>query len=174
MRLALSKCEIRSWRREDAKAIARHADNRKIWRNLRDIFPHPYTLKDAHEFLDLVIGAEPETVFCIASEEEAIGAIGLRLQEDVDRFSAEIGYWLGESYWGRGIMTEALSAVTEYAVRELGFHRIFATPFAWNPGSCRVLEKARYVLEGRMRHSAWKDGQFVDQLLYSFIAEAGA
>lgn len=171
VRIKLTGCEIRSWRRDDANTIVRHADNRRIWRNLRDVFPHPYTLADAHAFLDLVIGQSPETVFCIAMADEAIGAVGLRPQEDVERYSAEVGYWLGEAYWGRGIMTEILPAFTEYAIRGLGFHRLFATPFAWNSASCRVLEKSGYTVEGRMRHSAWKDGQFVDQLLYAFVAD---
>ncbi len=98
-----------------------------------------------------------------------MGGIGLTLQGDVERMSAEIGYWLGEEHWGRGIATEAVAAVTRHAVERFGLTRIFALPFAWNPASCRVLEKAGYVLEGRLRRSAVKDGLIVDQLLYGFV-----
>jgi RimJ/RimL family protein N-acetyltransferase len=98
------------------------------------------------------------------------------MQHDVERVSAEIGYWLAEPFWGRGIATEALAAVTSYAIETHGFTRVFAVPFATNPASCRVLEKAGYVLEARLRRSAIKDGQVIDQLQYAFtapVAEAG-
>jgi len=87
--------------------------------------------------------------------------------------SAEIGYWLGESYWGRGIASEALSAVTAYAIEEHHLTRVFAVPFAWNTASCRVLEKAGYVLEARLRRSAVKDGKLTDQFQYAFIVPEG-
>ena len=96
-------CRIRSWRAGDEPSLARHADNRKIWLNVRDRFPHPYTLADAESWLAKVTAAEPETQFAIEVDGEAAGGVGLFLQEDVSRFSAEIGYWLGEAYWGRGL-----------------------------------------------------------------------
>jgi RimJ/RimL family protein N-acetyltransferase len=86
--------------------------------------------------------------------------------------SAEIGYWLGERFWGRGIVTEALVAMTRHAIETHELTRVYAVPFAWNTASCRVLEKAGYVLEARLRRSAIKDGQIVDQLQYAFIAPA--
>jgi ribosomal-protein-alanine N-acetyltransferase len=100
----------------------------------------------------------------------AAGGMGFVLQHDVDRASAEIGYWLGEPFWGRGITTEALIAVTQYAIHTHGLTRIFAVPFANNTASCRVLERAGYVLEARLRRSAIKDGKILDQLQYAFIA----
>ena len=171
MLIQLDRCEVRSWLPSDAEAVARYADNRKIWLNLRDGFPQPYTLQDAHRFIAAALEAKPESRFAISVDGEAVGSIGFLLHSDVERNSAEIGYWLGEPFWGRGIMAEALEAVTRYAVHEHGLTRVFAVPYAWNPASFRVLEKAGYTLEGRMRKSAIKDGQVLDQLLYAFVVE---
>ena len=172
MRIPLQIGEVRSWREADAESLARHADNQKIWRNLRDRFPHPYTLGDAQAFLETMVGGKPETHFAVALKGEAVGSIGFRLQSDVERVSAEIGYWLGEDFWGRGIMTEVLRKVTEHAVREHGLTRVFAVPFEWNDSSFRVLEKAGFVREARLRRSALKEGKVVDQLLYAYVVEA--
>ena len=112
----------------------------------------------------------PETAFAIAVGGAAVGGIGFVMMPDVERVSAEIGYWLAEPFWGRGISTEAVG-VTRYAIETHGLTRVFATPFASNQASCRVLEKAGYVLEARLRRSAIKDGRIVDQMQYAFIAE---
>jgi RimJ/RimL family protein N-acetyltransferase len=169
MRIHLSHAVVRSWRSDDAASLARHANNRNIWKNLRDAFPHPYGIEDARRFLERAAKMDPETYFCIAVDDLAGGGIGFNLGSDVERFSAEIGYWLGEELWGRGITTEALIAVTRHAIEKHGLHRVFAVPYAWNAASARILEKAGYVLEGVMRKSAFKDGQVVDQLLYAFV-----
>jgi len=172
MNIDLGAWQVRSWRLDDEVALARHANNRKIWRNLRDGFPHPYTREDARRFIAYALSQNPETVFCIATAEgEAIGGIGFRLHEDVERISAEIGYWLAEDYWGRGITTAALRAITDYAMRKHDLRRVYAVPFAWNEASFRVLEKAGFVCEGRMCCSALKEGQVIDQLLYAFTRE---
>src|SRR5262249_28771212 len=147
-----------------------HANNRRIWMNLRDRFPYPYTKRDGQRFIRGTRESDPETAFAIAVDDVAVGGIGFVLQQDVERVWAEIGYWLGESFWGRGITTEALTAVTRHAIANHGLTRLFAVPFAHNTASCRVLEKAGYVREGLMRRSAIKDGRIVDQLLYAFIA----
>ena len=171
MKKVLTNCTVRSFRMEDAESIARYANNRKIWRNLRDVFPHPYSLKDAQDFLHMVLSLSPETIFCIEHQGEAIGATGFTIQSDVNRISAEIGYWIGEPFWGQGIVTEALRFVTEYAIKEHQLKRIYATPFAWNPASCRVLEKAGYTLESRQRQCALKDGEIIDQFLYVYFPD---
>jgi RimJ/RimL family protein N-acetyltransferase len=155
----------------DLASLVRHANNRRIWANLRDRFPHPYTATDGAAFLTHVQAMRPETTFAIDVDGEAVGGIGLKLQHDVERVSAEIGYWVGEAFWGRGLCAEALRTLTPYAMREHGLTRIFAVPFAFNVASCRVLEKAGYVLEGHMRRSAIKDGQILDQKLYAYVAE---
>jgi ribosomal-protein-alanine N-acetyltransferase len=170
MQITLTRCAVRSWRTSDADALARHANNRNIWINLRDAFPHPYSKHDAREFLKSLSQRQPETLFAIAVNDEAVGGIGFVLHPDVERVSAEIGYWLAEPFWGRGIATEALAALTAHAIRTHGLTRIYAVPFAWNAASCRVLEKAGYVLEGRLRKSAIKDGTLTDQLQYAYIA----
>ena len=146
----------------------KHANDRDIWLNLRDRFPHPYTRKDGLGFITLARRSQPEEHFAIDVGGDAVGAIGFLLRDDVDRVSAEVGYWIGRSYWGRGIATEALVGVTRYAFDTHGLTRMFATPFAHNLASCRVLEKAGYVLEGRLARSAIKNDQVVDQFQYAF------
>jgi len=168
--ISLSACVVRDWRLDDARSLARHANDRRIWLNLRDRFPHPYTLSDAEEFLAAVANSTPRTFFAIALDDQAVGGIGYTLHDDVERASAEIGYWLGTAYWGRGIMTSALRAVTAYAFdRHDVLRRVYAVPFAWSAASIRVLAKVGYQLEGRMRESAIKNGAAVDQLLYSIL-----
>jgi RimJ/RimL family protein N-acetyltransferase len=154
--------------------VASHANNRRIWRNLRDAFPHPYGLEDAKAFLQMAIAKVPETFFAIEVDGRAVGGIGFMLHGDVERVSAEIGYWLGEAYWGRGIVSEAVRAVTQYAVEAHGLTRVFAVPFEWNNASFRVLEKAGYTAEARLRRSAVKDGRVVDQVLYAYVVPEDA
>ena len=170
MQLKLTKCEVRSWLPTDVDSLARHANNWKIWLNLRDAFPHPYTKRNARDYIRAALQRVPETSFAIAVDGDAIGSIGYVLHGDVERVSAEIGYWLGEPLWGRGVATEALIAVTRYAIATHGLTRVFAVPFAWNAASCRVLEKAGYVLEARLRRSAIKNGCITDQMQYAFVA----
>jgi RimJ/RimL family protein N-acetyltransferase len=170
MHLPLGNCSVRSWETSDAASLVEQANNRRIWLNLRDRFPHPYSSHDAHQFIRRVRAVRPETSFAIDVDGSAVGGIGFMLQQDVERVSAEIGYWLGETYWGRGICTAVLRATTRYAIDEHGLTRVFALPFAYNAASIRVLEKAGFVLEGRLRRSAIKDGTIVDQLLYAYIA----
>ncbi|HNY35592.1 MAG TPA: GNAT family N-acetyltransferase [Methanothrix soehngenii] len=162
---------IRNWRKEDAASIVQYASNRKIWINLRDAFPHPYTMADAEAFLLRAMQMKSGAFFAIASDTEAIGSIGLMAGIDVHRFTAELGYWLAEPFWGKGIMTAAVRALSEYAFAELGFHRIFAEPCTANSASARVLEKAGFALEGIMRSSVFKDGRILDQYLYAKVDE---
>jgi ribosomal-protein-alanine N-acetyltransferase len=169
VQLSLTLCSVRSWKLSDLDLLVQHANNRNIWMNLRDRFPHPYTRRDGLDFLRHVQQQRPETAFAIEVDGGAAGGIGFQLNGDVERVSAEIGYWLGEPFWGRGIATEALNAVTRYAIDTHGLTRLYALPFAWNTASCRVLEKAGYTLEARLRRSAVKDGRITDQLQYAFI-----
>lgn len=171
MQLKLTTCDVRSWSTSDVDALAVHANNRKIWANLRDAFPHPYTRRDARDYIRMVRERTPETAFAIDVAGEAVGSIGFVLRSDVERVSAEIGYWLAEPFWGRGITAEALAAVTRHAIEHHGLTRIYALPFAWNTASCRVLEKAGYYLEARLRRSAIKDGRITDQMQYAFVPD---
>lgn len=173
MTLDCNTCTIRSWRPGDEDTLPQHANNRAIWLNLRDRFPHPYAPADARQWVTFVVGQEPETTWAIDVAGEAVGGIGIVLHDDVERCSAEVGYWLGEAYWGRGIMTTALRAVTAYAFEQFGLLRLYAVPFARNTTSARVLEKAGYQYEGTMRRSAVKDGVILDQLLYACVRPDG-
>ena len=174
MHLDLGRCGVRSFRDADATAIALHANNRKVWLQLRDRFPHPYTIDDAREFIRFARGDDPETAFAITVNDLPVGSIGVVLRDDVERCSAEIGYWLGESHWGRGIATRALAGFTRVAFTAYALERLYALPLASNRASCRVLEKAGYRLEGRMRRSAIKDGIVQDQLLYAILQREAA
>jgi RimJ/RimL family protein N-acetyltransferase len=170
VQLTLASCVVRDWLPDDAASLAEHANDRRIWLNLRDRFPHPYTLADAHAYLRFVERESPRTSFAVTVEHRAVGGIGYTLGRDVERVGAEIGYWLGVAFWGRGIMTAALHAVTRYAFdTQPELQRIYAVPFIWSAASIRVLEKAGYQLEGRMRRSAVKDGRVTDQLLYAIL-----
>jgi ribosomal-protein-alanine N-acetyltransferase len=167
MHLKLKQCTIRPWRLDDAGSLVRHANNRKIWIALRDLFPHPYTIEDAHTFLKSVINSEPVTLFCIEANEAAVGGIGIRSGTDVHRQTAELGYWLSEEFWGRGIMTETVAAFTDFCFEEFQLRRVYAEPFANNPASARVLEKAGFAFEGRLKNNVLKDGKLLDSLLYA-------
>jgi RimJ/RimL family protein N-acetyltransferase len=135
--------------------------------HLRDRFPFPYEMEQAHTFLGWIAKQPSPTVWAIEVNGEAVGGIGIELHADVERVSAEIGYWLGEAMWGRGIATEALKAITAEAFKRFDITRLYALPFADHAASVRVLEKAGYVREGHLRRSAIKDGQVRDQLLFA-------
>ena len=169
MQLALSRCTLRPWRVGDEASLVHYADNRNVWRNLKDRFPSPYTAADADAWIKRASEQAPATSFAIVVEGAAVGGIGIELGTDVFRRSAEIGYWLGEPFWGRGIATEALRAMTEYAFERFDICRLEAGVFDWNPASARVLEKAGYTLEGRARRGVVKDGRTGDRLLYALV-----
>ena len=167
MHLTLSQCTIRPWAETDAPALQRHANNRRVSMHLRDRFPFPYEMEQAQTFLGRIVTQATPTVWAIEVGGEAIGGIGIEPDTDVERVSAEVGYWLGEAFWGRGIATEALSAVTEEAFKRFEITRLYALAFADHAASVRVLEKAGYTREGHLRQSAIKDGKIRDQLLFA-------
>ena len=158
---------LRPWRRYDAEALVRHADDREVWKNLGDLFPHPYTRKDAKWWLGG--GYETWNAFALAIEVggELAGGLGLKFTRDpIYRGTAEVGYWLGRAWWGRGIMTHALQAFVPWAFERFDLIRIEAGVFETNPASARVLEKAGFALESRQVRSVIKDGRVLDRLLY--------
>ena len=171
MQIVLSQCRLRPFREGDQASIVQYANNRRVWLNLRDAFPHPYTGADADAWVRRVAAQQPPAQCAIEVAGEAVGSIGLTLQEDVHRRSAEVGYWLGEPFWGRGLMSEAVAAFTAYAFATFDVCRLYAAVFEWNPASARVLEKAGYVLEGRLRKSVTKAGQTIDQILFAYVRE---
>ena len=162
---------IREWRRGDEVSLVRHANNPKVAGKLRDIFPHPYTLADAERWIAHAGGRNPTTDFALVVNGEAIGGIGLTPKEDVDRRSVEIGYWLGEDHWGKGIATAAVRAISDYAFANFDVCRIYATVFESNPASIRVLEKAGYSCEGRHRKAVTKNGITMDSLMYALVKD---
>ncbi len=162
---------VRAWERSDAASLVRYANNRRVWLNLRDTFPHPYTAADAEQWLARATALRPPTHFAIAVGNEAVGGIGFEPQSDVLRRSAEVGFWLGEPFWGRGIATAALAAVSAHAFATSDLCRLYAYVFEWNAGSMRVLEKAGYVREACLRRAVVKDGKVIDQYLYALVRE---
>jgi RimJ/RimL family protein N-acetyltransferase len=167
MELKLTRCTIRDWRMDDVESLAKHANNRRVSITLRDRFPHPYTVEDAKNFIERAMSSQPERNFCIEIGGAAVGGIGLTIGEDVYRHTAEFGYWLAEKFWGKGIMTEAVSAFVTYCFENFPLNRMFASAYASNPASARVLEKAGFVFEGRLHKNVIKDGQILDSLLYA-------
>ena len=175
MHLELGSATIRPWSLDDLSSLVRHANDRAIWQQLRDRFPSPYTDDSGRGFLSMVTSQPDAMVWAIEVDGHAAGGIGLERKSDVERVSAEIGYWLGQSYWNRGIVTDAVRSVTAHALHTFDLSRIFALPFADNMASQRVLEKAGYVVEGRLRQSAIKDGRLKDQVMYAaYRPAAGA
>ena len=169
MLLDLGDLQIRSWRKSDLDALLRHANNAKIAANLRDQFPHPYTRREAIDYLNFVREQRPERAFALQYNDEAIGGVAFQVGLDISRVSAEIGYWVGEACWGRGFATRAVRAVTEWAFTEYKLTRVFALVFSHNAASIRVLEKAGFEPEGTLRRSAIKGGVILDQLMYSKV-----
>lgn len=162
---------IRSFRSEDLESLVRYANNRNVWLGLRDLFPHPYTVENGLAWLAKVKQDDPVSNYAIASAQEVIGGIGLGLQTDIHRLSAEVGYWLGEPFWGRGVASEAVRAFTGHAFAAYDIVRVFAYVYSNNPASARVLEKAGYELEGRLRKAVLKDGRILDALIYARLKE---
>ncbi|MGA0557694.1 GNAT family N-acetyltransferase [Larkinella sp. VNQ87] len=155
----------------DAEAIAQLANNRTIWRNLRDAFPHPYTLSDAASFLDAVENGYLGLVLGIYVEGQFAGTTGVVPQTDVHRLSGEIGYWLGEPYWGRGIATVAVGHLVRYVFETTELIRLFAGIFAYNKPSMRVLEKSGFTLDNVKKAAVYKDGKVWDEYRYSLLDE---
>ena len=167
------KCRIRKWELSDAKDLAAALSNKKVQDNLRDGLPYPYTEQDGKEFISAMLSAdESETfAFAITVDNTVIGSIGIFRQENIHRQTAELGYYIAEEYWGKGIMTEAVRQICEYVFRESDIIRIYAEPFVYNIASCRVLEKAGFQYEGTLRSNAVKNGKVMDMKMYSLLKE---
>ena len=171
MKLESAACIVRSYRESDAASLARHGNDRRIWLNLRDRFPHPFLVADADAYIAHTL-RQPEPVsFAIDVGGEAVGGISLRPGQDIERCGAELGYWVGASHWGRGIATSAVRLLSAYAFAETTLARVWAVPFVHNLASIRVLEKAGYARESLMRRSAIKDGEVLDQYLYAIVRD---
>lgn len=165
-----SSFQLRPWTLADKTSLIEHANNRNIWRNLWDAFPHPYTDADADRWLNSCV-REPGTdnIYAIDIDGSAVGTVALERRTDIERMSAEIGYWIGERFWGRGIMTEAVTRVSELALAEPDLIRLFAPVFAWNAPSMRVLEKCGFVREATLKRAGFKDGTVIDRVIFAKV-----
>lgn len=171
MELIDGKVRIRTLRYADREQLTKLANNKKIWLNVRDMFPHPYTFEDAEKFIDSVKQQDPQVTFAIEYDFKFVGAIGMVLQRDVYRFSAELGYWIGEPYWGKGITTRAVRLLCDYAFNKLNMEKLFAGVFQGNEGSKKVLEKCGFQLEGIARKAVFKNNKFLDEYRYGKMRE---
>ena len=169
--LQLKGVSLRRLKIKDAREIARLLNNKKIWDNLRDYIPYPYTEKDAIDFIKRENIEDPFTVFSIVYKAKFTGIISLKRQSDIHRISAEIGYWIGEEYWGKGITHKAIRLMTGYAFEKLGLIKIFAIVMAGNEASCKALEKAGYSREGYFRQALIKNGQICDEVRMGITPE---
>ena len=164
---------LRAWTLADAPALAKLINNKKVQDNLRDGLPFPYGEEDAKAFLSAVLASDPDQnlAFAIEADGELIGSISATRCANIHFQTAELGYYLGEPYWGKGFATEAVRQICDYIYRDTDIIRIFAEPFAYNTASCRVLEKAGFQLEGLLRSNAVKNGRILDMKMYAKIRE---
>lgn len=172
MEIELKTCKLRKWDLTDVDSLAYNANNYSVWINMNDAFPNPYKPINAEAWINLVKDSVPVTVFAIEVNGKAVGGIGFHPGSDVTRLEAEIGYWLGEDHWNKGIISEALPAVINYAFEQFDIVRLFAKVFEWNLHSMKLLEKNGFQLEGILRKAVLKDGKLINVHLYSKIDES--
>ncbi|HJA05534.1 MAG TPA: GNAT family N-acetyltransferase [Candidatus Mediterraneibacter pullicola] len=167
------KIQIRKWELADAKDLATALSNRKILDNLRDGLPYPYTEQDGKDFIAAMLAADENSTFAFAItlDGKVIGSIGAFRQENIHKHTAELGYYIAEEHWGKGIMTEAVKQLCDYVFSHTDMIRIYAEPFAYNIGSQRVLEKAGFQYEGTLRNNAVKNGKILDMKMYSILRD---
>lgn len=165
---------LRPWQISDVKSLTQYANDFSVARNLRNVFPNPYTQEDAKNYIKYCMSLEEselpeEYIRAIEINGEAVGSIGVMMKNDVYSKSGEIGYWLGKPFWGKGIMSEAAKQICKEVYDKYDIVRIFAEPFAYNIGSRRVLEHAGFKLEGILEKSVYKNGEYFDSCMYALI-----
>ena len=159
--------KLRKWSEADLDNLVKYANNQNVAKWLTNGFPHPYTYENGKAYLSMIANDNPTKVFAIEVNGKAVGSIGSFPQTDIHEKNAEMGYWLAEEYWGKGIMTQAIREIVEYGFSTFEIVRIFARPFSTNLKSQRVLEKAGFELEARLKRALFKNGEFVDELIYA-------
>lgn len=157
---------LRPWTIEDLDSLVKFANNFNIAKNLTDAFPHPYSMENGKAFIEMATQNNPRNILAIELNGEASGAIGVHPQKDIYRKNAELGYWLAEPYWGKGIITKAIVQMVDYAFTNFDMYRIYARPFGYNIASQKALEKAGFVLEAKLEKAFFKNEQYVDELIY--------
>ena len=162
---------IRKWKLDDAADISKVLNNTKIIENLRDGIPYPYTVKDAEEFIAAMLSSDENKTyaFAITADDKVIGSIGVFRCDNIHFRTAEMGYYIAEPFWGKGIGTIAVKKVCDYIFEKTNIIRIFSEPFSYNIASCRVLEKAGFTYEGTLRKNAVKNNKVIDMKMYSLI-----
>lgn len=172
MELVKADIKLRTFSEEDAADLVRLCNNINIWRNVRDALPHPYKRSDAQKFISTATSKDPQEIFAITKKDELVGCIGIHPQEDVYRFSAEIGYWIGQPYWGQGIATTALQLIIKYGFNSLGVIKLYAGCFSFNTASQKVLLKTGFKKEALLKKAVFKNGAFHDEIRYAIFTEA--
>jgi RimJ/RimL family protein N-acetyltransferase len=162
---------IREWKIEDKTELAENLNNKKVLDNLRDGLPYPYSEKNAEEYIRAMLSSDRDNTFAFAitADDKVIGSIGVFRCENIHFRTAEMGYYIGEKYWGNGYMTSAVKQICSYVFNKTDIIRIFAEPFAHNTASCRVLEKAGFSCEGIIKCGAFKNGKIIDMKMYALI-----
>lgn len=158
---------LRPWSMDDLDNLVKNANNFNIAKFMTNAFPHPYNAENGKMFITFANQDTPKHIFAIDVAGQAIGGIGIHLQTDIHCKNAELGYWLAEPFWGYGIITKAISQMVDFAFNTYDINRVFARPFGTNKASQRVLEKAGFVLEGRLEKVLFKNGEYLDELIYA-------
>lgn len=158
---------LRSWNINDLESLVKHANNPNIAKFMTDGFPHPYTKEHGEKFIAMATKDDPIHIFAIDVNGEAVGGIGIHPQQDVMRLNAELGYWLSEEYWGKGIVSKAILQIIEFGFKTYEINRIFARPYSSNKASQHVLEKCGFKLEARFEKNIIKQNEILDELIYA-------
>jgi ribosomal-protein-alanine N-acetyltransferase len=159
---------LRPWHENDLDSLVENANNFDIARFMTDGFPHPYTADKGKAFIAFATQDNPVHIFAIDVDGKAVGGIGIHPQTDIMRKNAELGYWLGQKYWGKGIISAAIPQIVDFAFQTYDLTRIYARPFGTNIASQKVLEKAGFVLEARIEQNIFKNNEFLDELIYAY------
>lgn len=158
---------LRPWQITDLQSLVQYANNPRIAQNMMNGFPHPYTTESGEAFIAMAMRSTPANIMAIEVEGAAAGGIGLHPQSDIYCKNAELGYWLGEPFWGKGIITNAIAQMVAYGFQQFDITRIYARPFGTNGASQRALEKAGFKLEARLQKTIFKGGVYQDELIYA-------
>lgn len=158
---------LRPWKASDINSLIKYANNWNIAKNLTNQFPHPYTIQDGKAFIEYATKDEPIHIFAIEVNQEAVGGIGIHPQSDIFIKNAEIGYWLGEPFWGHGIVSKAIKQIVQFGFSTFDIEKIFARPYGTNVASQKILEKNNFLLEGRYNNILYKNGEYLDELIYA-------
>lgn len=159
--------KLRPWHMNDLDSLIKYANNAAIAKNMTDLFANPYTHENGKKFLDMATNDNPLKRMAIDVNGEAIGGIGIHPQTDIRCKNAELGYWLAEPFWGKGIISKAIPQMTDHGFKTFNITRIFAVPFGTNIASQKALEKAGFTLEARLKNTLFKNNQYVDELIYA-------